>query len=402
MGMTAHSETLADVGSTLRARSDEFRDAVQQRLYQDVLPARQVFPISLRHTHLELAAAVAWVLERTPRTGAVPLEVLDRLRELGRDHRRHGFPADIYPAFATALRHGFATLNVPLADAAGRAMDTVCSVMAAAAREADEAGIAPAFSAEVLGGQRRTRRISVVRLEAGLPVDYRAGQHLPVTTSYLPGVWRMLSPALPSNDFGQLEFHVRALDAADGSGTSDISQLLATPKPGDYWTFGAARGTLHLSGERDVLMIAHGTGLAPLRAMLFDMLDWEHRPRVHLFVSAEYPGELYDLMGLWNLAIVSSWLSVVPVVEHEEDTWWVGATESSRAPRGLHLQVAGQVGDVVASYGAWADRDVLIVGDAAGVRASEAALIAGGTPPEHIQTEAWEATNDWPPLQHGK
>ncbi|WIM71800.1 hypothetical protein QP028_09135 [Corynebacterium suedekumii] len=69
-----------------------------------------------------------------------------------------------------------------------------------------------------------------------------------------------------------------------------------------------------------MLMIAHGTGLAPLRAMLFDMLDWEHRPRVHLFVSAEYPGELYDLMGLWNLAIVSSWLSVVPVVEHEEDT----------------------------------------------------------------------------------
>lgn len=393
-------QTLTETGTVLRERSAEFRDAVQQRLYQDVLESRQVFPISLRHTHLELADACAWVLERTPATGAVPAEVLDRLRELGRDHRRHGFPADIYPAFAGALSHGLHSLEIPRADAATRALDTVCSVMAAAAREADLAGTAPAFSAEVLGVQRRTRRISVVRLEAGLPVDYRAGQHLPVTTSYLPGVWRMLSPALPSNDFGQVEFHVRAVDAPDGTGTSDISQLLATPKPGDYWTFGAARGTLQLSGERDVLLIAHGTGLAPLRAMLFDMLDWEHRPRVHLFVSAEYPGELYDLMGLWNLAIVSSWLSVVPVVEHEEDTWWVGATDSSRAPRGLHLQVAGQVGDVVASYGAWADRDVLIVGDAAGVRASEAALIAGGTPPENIQVEAWESTDHWPPSQN--
>jgi len=74
VGMTAHSETLTDTdtGTVLRERSAEFRDAVQQRLYQEVLESRQVFPISLRHTHLELADACAWVLERTPATGAVP------------------------------------------------------------------------------------------------------------------------------------------------------------------------------------------------------------------------------------------------------------------------------------------------------------------------------------------
>ncbi|WP_156229072.1 FAD-binding oxidoreductase [Corynebacterium comes] len=390
------SATLLDTGTVLRERSGEFRDAVQQHLYQDVLEARQVFPISLRHTHVELAAACAWVLERTPRTGALPPELIDRLRQLGRDHRRHGFPADVYQAFAAALRHGLHTLQVPAADAASRALESVCTVMADAARRADLEGSAPAYSAEVLGVQRRTRHISVVRLEAGVPVPYRAGQHLPVTTSYLPGVWRMFSPALPPNDFGQLEFHIRILD------NSDISQLLATPKPGDYWLFGNPRGSLQVSGERDVLMIAHGTGLAPLRAMLFDILNWEHRPRVHLFVAAEYPGELYDLMGLWNLAVVSSWLSVVPVVEHAEDAWWVGATEDSRTPRGLHLQETGRVGELVASYGAWADRDVLVVGDAAGVNDTVAALIAGGTPPELIQAEAWEAVDEWPrpQLQH--
>ena len=383
-------QTLTDTGTVLRERSAEFRDAVQQRLYQEVLESRQVFPISLRHTHLELADACAWVLERTPATGAVPAEVLDRLRDLGRDHRRHGFPADIYPAFAGALSHGLHSLGIPHADAASRALDTVCAVMASAAREADREGVAPAYSAEVLGVQRRTRHISVVRLEAGVPIAYRAGQHLPVTTSYLPGVWRMFSPALPTNDFGQLEFHIRQLEG------SDISQLLATPKAGDYWLFGQPRGTLEVTGERDVLMIAHGTGLAPLRAMLFDMLAWEHRPRVHLFVAAEYPGELYDLMGLWNLAIVSHWLSVVPVVEHTKDAWWVGATESSRAPYGLHLQQTGQVGELVASYGAWADRDVLVVGDAEKVRATVDKLIAGGTPREQIQAEAWANTDDWP------
>ena len=383
-------QTLNATGAALRDRSGEFRDAVQQHLYQEVLESRQVFPISLRHTHLELAPACAWVLERTPATGAVPAEILDRIRDLGRDHRRHGFPAEIYTAFAAALSHGLHTLDLPHADAAGRALDTVCAVMAAAAREADQQGISPAYSAEVLAVQRRTRHISVVRLEAGVPIPYRAGQHLPVTTSYLPGVWRMFSPALPSNDFGQLEFHIHMLEG------SDISQLMATPRAGDYWLFGQPRGTLHVTGERDVLMIAHGTGLAPLRAILFDMLTWEHRPRVHLFVAAEYPGELYDLMGLWNLSLVSHWLSIVPVVEHATDAWWVGATESSRAPYGLHLQQTGQVGELVASYGAWADRDVLVVGEAAGVRASVGKLIAAGTPPEQIQAEAWENTDNWP------
>jgi len=383
-------QTLTETGAALRERGGEFRDAVQQRLYQDVLEARQVFPISLRHTHLELADACAWVLERTPATGAVPAEVLDRLRDLGRDHRRHGFPAEIYPAFSAALSHGLHSLDVPHADAAARALDTVCSVMAAAAREADEEGVAPAYSAEVLGVQRRTRHISVVRLEAGVPIPYRAGQHLPVTTSYLPGVWRMFSPALPSNEFGQLEFHIRMLEG------SDISQLMATPKPGDYWLFGQPRGTLQVSGERDVLMIAHGTGLAPLRAILYNMLTWEHRPRVHLFVAAEYPGELYDLMGLWNLAIVSNWLSVVPVTQNTEDAWWVGATEHSRAPFGLHQQETAFVCQLVSSYGAWADRDVLVVGNAQQVENSVRTLVAGGTPRELIQTEVWARAEEWP------
>lgn len=206
----------------------------------------------------------------------------------------------------------------------------------------------------------------------------------------------MLSPALPSNDFGQMEFHIKALEG------SDISQLLATPKAGDYWTFGTARGQLQVSGQNDVLMISHGTGLAPLRALLFEMLDWDDRPRVHLFCTAEYPGELYDLMGLWNLAAVSTWLSVVPVVENETNAWWVGATDSSHTPRGLHFQVAGQVGDIVSSYGAWADREVLVVGNADKVRATVASLIDGGTPPGNIQSEAWENTNDWPELQDGQ
>ncbi|WP_165857937.1 FAD-binding oxidoreductase [Corynebacterium alimapuense] len=384
------SLTLADTGAFLREHGPDFRDVVQQRLYQDVLESRQVFPIALRHTHLELADALAWVLERTSCSGKIPKSVLQRLQQLGQDHRRHGFPAEIYPAFSTALQHGLAVLGAPHSNAAGVAIDTICGVMAQAATTADLNGIVSAYSAEVLGVQRRSRRISVVLLESGLPVDYQPGQHLPVTTSYLPGVWRMLSPALPSNDFGQMEFHIQAVEG------SDIAQLMATPKPGDYWTFGSARGNLSVSGERDILMIAHGTGLAPLRAILFDMLHWQHRPRVHLFVAAEYPGELYDLMGLWNLAAVSTWLSVIPVVEHEQDAWWVGATETSHAPQGLHLQVSGHVGEVVASYGAWADREILVVGEPRGVQATVASLIAGGTPAAHIQSEAWENTDDWP------
>lgn len=350
----------------------------------------------MRDTHVDLAPALAWVLERTPVEGGLPGEVTERLRTLGRDHRRHGFPVEAYPAFAEALRHGLCTIiegeeiDPVRLSAAQRVLAQVCRTMADAAREADLAGEPPATAAEVVAVERRSRRLSVIRLESGLPLSYRAGQHVPVTASYLPGTWRLLSPALPPDEHGQMEFHVQT------HGTDSASQLLATARPGDYWTIGTPRGELELQGSRGVVMIAHSTGLAPLRAILFRLLTVENPPRVHLFVCAEYPGELYDLAALWQLSKALSWLSVIPVVEHATDAWWVRSTVPAEPRRWLIPRVVEEVGQAVLDAGPWPRYEVLIAGEADKVRPTVETLLAGGFRPDSIRSEAWGRNREWP------
>ena len=66
----------------------------------------------------------------------------------------------------------------------------------------------------------------------------------------------------------------------------------------------------------DVLMVAGGTGLAPLRSIIMDLARWGTNPRVHLFFGARYPCDLYDLKTLWQVASTNPWLSVTPVSEY--------------------------------------------------------------------------------------
>ena len=106
--------------------------------------------------------------------------------------------------------------------------------------------------------------------------------------------------------------------------------------------------------------------------------------RVHLFFGAEYPGELYDLRTLWDVASTSPWLTVTPVVENEKDPWWVSPTEWCTAPRGLNLTEHGKLEEVLPCYGAWTDRQILIAGPPAWIPTMRDALVEGGTPPQNI------------------
>jgi NAD(P)H-flavin reductase len=49
------------------------------------------------------------------------------------------------------------------------------------------------------------------------------------------------------------------------------------------------------------------------------------------------------------------------------------------------VRQTGRLPDVVTRYGAWGDRQILICGGPDMVRATKAALIAKGAPPQHIQ-----------------
>ena len=103
--------------------------------------------------------------------------------------------------------------------------------------------------------------------------------------------------------------------------------------------------TLQLPKEKkNLLMVAGGTGLAPLRAML-EELDRSglQVPSVHLFHGARMPWNLYEHTQLTRLTQRPSF-SYTPVVS--DDTSYPGQ-------RGL-------VGAVAAQYGPWPGHIALV------------------------------------------
>jgi NAD(P)H-flavin reductase len=134
----------------------------------------------------------------------------------------------------------------------------------------------------------------------------------------------------------------------------------------------------------DVLMVAGSTGLAPLRSIIMDLARFGENPRVHMFFGGRYPCELYDLPTLWQIAAHNPWLSVSPVSEYTGDPAWAADYPDVTPPRGLHVCQIGRLPDVVTKYGGWGDRQILICGGPDMVRATKAALIAKGAPPERI------------------
>ncbi|MDG4817697.1 MULTISPECIES: FAD-binding oxidoreductase [unclassified Micromonospora] len=117
--------------------------------------------------------------------------------------------------------------------------------------------------ARVIGHDRPCAGIAVLTLRPWARLPHRPGQAVPVQTPRHPGRWRWYSPANAPRPDGTVELHVRAVAAGTVSGG-----LVQDVRPGDLLRLGPARDTgLHLR-DGDLLLVAGGTGLAPLRALV--------------------------------------------------------------------------------------------------------------------------------------
>lgn len=376
---------LKAVVDLIEDNASTFLDAIAQRLLSLEPGARGQWPSPDDQTHVSLAELLTSLLDGTGPEGKVEQETLDYFKALAVDYRRFGVSPKSLLALGEAIRIELrilcADLPFEMVLFAERAVSATALAMSASAQKAEDEGVLPFISAQVVEVEKRSRRFSVVRLQAEQPLPYQAGQFVPVSTDYLPNTWRYFCPSIPTNEWGQVEFHIQ-------SDVDDISRLLATTHPGDKWIIGPGQGDfgqVKMCEPNDLLFIAHGTGLAPLRAYMFELLNQATPPRLHFFVGADYPGELYDLIGMWNFAAASPWLSVVPVTTHEKDEWWVQSTEASKPPRGLHLQQVGSMAKIVTDVGAWADRNVLIAGPEQWARDIKRAMIRRGTPAGQIE-----------------
>ena len=339
------------------------------------------FPPDLTHQRAAFSYALRWVLgELVAQRAEEPVAFL---AQLGRDHRKYGVRPQHYDtmrrALYTALRSGLTDRwTDAVDDAAIGALTLMAGVMSGAAG-ADKT---PAWwDGTVLEHQRVSRDLAVVRLQLDQSLPYHPGQYVGVEIPQCQRRWRYLSPAMPSDSQGFIEFHVRAVPGGLVS-----PAMVGETGPGDRWRLSSPHGGLHVDRDGgDVLMVAGSTGLAPLRALIMDLTRFGENPRVHLFFGGRYPCELYDLRTLWEIAGCNPWLSVSPVSEFPADPPWAADYPDVQVPRGLHVRQTGRLPEVVARYGGWSDRQILICGRPEMVRATQSALIAAGAATDRIQ-----------------
>ncbi|WP_406282407.1 FAD-binding oxidoreductase [Nocardia sp. NBC_00881] len=244
---------------------------------------------------------------------------------------------------------------------------------------------APEWTSTVVGHHRLRHDLAVIRL-IGEFVPFAAGQSVEVQVPQQPGVRRRLSPALPPSLDGKLEFHVRTVPGGWCSGA-----IVADTQPGDAWRIGAPLGAFTVDPDGDeVVMIAGGTGLAPMRAQILDLARKPDPPPTYLFIGGRSPRDLYAADMLSLLAGELPWLTVIPVVESLEDPGWVDEWyEQSRVDIGFPPDdmLHGTLADVLGSHGAFLNHQVLVCGSPAMVQTTLDRLLETGTPAEQIQFE---------------
>lgn len=159
-----------------------------------------------------------------------------------------------------------------------------------------------------------------LRFPAGEKVKFKAGQYLQVL---LPdGQRRSFSMANPPHQNDGAELHIRLLEG--GAFSQWLTQDL---KVGDRLTVELPHGDFHLreGSSAPIVMLASGTGFAPIKSMVEDGLRQGQAREIALYWGARTEKDLYllDLARGW--ATTQPGLRVVPVLS-EPDAGWSGRT----------------------------------------------------------------------------
>ncbi|MGH3765674.1 MAG: globin domain-containing protein [Pseudonocardiaceae bacterium] len=325
---------------------------------------RELFAANMEVQRSRFWRALVHIVQHVDR----PDELVPFLHQLGRDHRKFGVLAPHYDAMGTALVTALKQYAGPTwTPQVEKAWRDAYGLIAKTMQEAAKSEPGPAWwTARVVHHQRLTWDLAVVRVTPDRPVPYQAGQYVSVEVPQRPRLWRNLSPANAPRPDGSIEFHIRAVP--DGSVSRSI---VGHTQVGDCWRIGAPMGVLAVDREsdRDVVMVAGGTGTAPMRAILEDLSRWGQNPQVTIFAGGRTRGDLHDLDTLTAIAATNPWLTLIPVIE------------SYSRMNGMEH---GTLADVVTRFGAWPDHDVLLCGSPAMIRATMSRMLVAGTPLERF------------------
>ncbi|MFI5834092.1 globin domain-containing protein [Micromonospora sp. NPDC051300] len=331
---------------------------------------RQMFGTNMAGQRDRLVSALGHIVSHVDQVD----RLVGFLQQLGADHRKFAVRAEHYPAVGEALletlRHfsGSAWTDELAADWAA-AYGLVAQVMTEAAQAA-EAHSPPWWVAEVLAHERRTFDVAVLTVRPQYLLPFTPGQSIGVSHPAVRS-WRYYSPANAPRPDGTVELHVRA---APGGAVS--SRLVYGCAAGDQVHLAAPVGdrlTLWPAGSSDLLLLAAGTGWAPVKALVEQVAAEGSGRRVDLYVGARSRTEFYDSEAIDKVAASHPWLRVS----------YVAGSDPQRPGE------VARVVDRVLADGDWRSRHVYVCGSDEMVGQSVAALTGAGYQPGQLHHEGF-------------
>lgn len=227
------------------------------------------------------------------------------------------------------------------------------------------------YPALVAGVELLTPDIAAVRLDLG-------GDRMPFTAGQFVNV------EIPGTDL------LRTFSLANAPAADDMVELIVKLYPdGAFSRFlreDAVPGTpvrvfgpygrlkVHLS-HRPILMVAGGSGLAPLLSMLRDLAGAGSRRPVSMFFGARTEADLYLVEEISSIGSALESFEFVPVLSERWDAGWSGET-------GLVTEAIARWRDALA-------HDVYLCGPPSMIDAAVPLLIAAGVRPRNVYFDAF-------------
>jgi NAD(P)H-flavin reductase/ferredoxin len=160
----------------------------------------------------------------------------------------------------------------------------------------------------------------LLRFAVSVRAKFRAGQYLRIL---LPnGDTRNYSMANPPQESDGVRLHIRHIPGGLFS-----EQVLASLRLNDELTLEIPHGNMSLRDEtgKPIIFIATGTGFAPIKSMIEDLINRNLSRGVTFYWGGRCPADLYmaDLARKW--AAREPWFRFIPVLS-EPDPSWAGRT----------------------------------------------------------------------------